>query len=315
MRIESVQAVLTGHRILNPRCSAAGPGEDRDRQRHGRLGRGLDQLGPPIPPSSAPWWRTCAPATSRARPAGHPGPRADLKVALDGYLGWEGLSSQTIGAIEIALWDILGKTLGAPIHQLLGGRAYPIPLYGTGTTMFEQSHEWHALLRPVRRARLQGRQGAPRPADEDVELVKLVRGTSVRTSDRVDSYWFHDVDSAIELCGRIAPFRIHFFEEPIPQYQIEGSNACSTARPSGSRSVSGCTRRGRSPSSPAGTRSRFEPDATLNGGLCRAWRSPTSRRGRRSRSSPHRWSDRRRSGGQLQWATAARPSVRVRHRA
>ena len=69
---------------------------------------------------------------------------ADLKVALDGYLGWEGLTSQTIGAIEIALWDILGKALDAPVHRLLGGSAYPIPLYGTGTTMFEESAQWHA---------------------------------------------------------------------------------------------------------------------------------------------------------------------------
>ena len=54
---------------------------------------------------------------------------AELGVVLDGYLGPEGATSQTIGAIEIALWDIVGKHLGAPVHRLLGGAAYPIPLY------------------------------------------------------------------------------------------------------------------------------------------------------------------------------------------
>jgi L-alanine-DL-glutamate epimerase-like enolase superfamily enzyme len=39
----------------------------------------------------------------------------DMRVLLDGYLGWDGLSSQAIGAVEIALWDILGKSCGQPI--------------------------------------------------------------------------------------------------------------------------------------------------------------------------------------------------------
>jgi CheY-like chemotaxis protein len=42
------------------------------------------------------------------------------KVLLEGYLGWEGLTSQVIGAIEIACWDILGQAAG-----LSGGRGQP----------------------------------------------------------------------------------------------------------------------------------------------------------------------------------------------
>ena len=212
---------------------------------------------------------------------------ADLKVALDGYLGWEGLSSQTIGAVEIALWDILGKTLGAPVHQLLGGRAYPIPLYGTGTTMFEQSHDWHAHY--FDQCVALGFKGIKvrlgRAVDEDVELVELVRehvGPDLLIG--VDSYWFHDVDSAIELATRIAPYRIHFFEEPIPQYQIEGLERLQHSSPSASPWGSGCTPPGRSPNWPAGTllgSSNRMPRSTA--GSCPAWRSPTSPPVHRSR--------------------------------
>ncbi len=150
---------------------------------------------------------------------------ADLKVALDGYLGWEGLTSQTIGAVEIALWDLLGKSLDAPVHQLLGGRAYPIPLYGTGTTMFEESAQWHAHY--FDQCVDLGYKGVKvrlgRTVDADTEVVATVRdhvGPDLLMG--VDSYWFHDPDSAIELTERIKQYRIHFFEEPIPQYQIEG---------------------------------------------------------------------------------------------
>ena len=89
---------------------------------------------------------------------------AELGVVLDGYLGTEGATSQALGAIEIALWDIVGKHLGAPVHRLLGAAATPIPLYGTGTTMFEESRRLaRPLLRPVPGARVRRRQGAPRP--------------------------------------------------------------------------------------------------------------------------------------------------------
>ena len=46
--------------------------------------------------------------------------------------------NSAIGAIEMALWDILGKALGRPVHALLGGRvherlpAYANAWYGAG---------------------------------------------------------------------------------------------------------------------------------------------------------------------------------------
>jgi galactonate dehydratase len=51
--------------------------------------------------------------------------------------------NSAIGAIEIALWDIVGKALGQPVHALLGGRvhehlpAYANAWYGTGATPAE----------------------------------------------------------------------------------------------------------------------------------------------------------------------------------
>ena len=38
--------------------------------------------------------------------------------------GHVGPSISALGAIDIALWDILGKSLGAPVYQLLGGLAH-----------------------------------------------------------------------------------------------------------------------------------------------------------------------------------------------
>lgn len=48
-------------------------------------------------------------------------------------LGRRGLTLSAIGGIDIALWDILGKSLNAPVWRLLGGRrAERMPAYASG---------------------------------------------------------------------------------------------------------------------------------------------------------------------------------------
>lgn len=273
MLISSVRAVLTGHRIFNP-----------EMQRSWALVRVETDTGIVGWGEASTNWGHSYPTVFRAAvddvcarhligkdPTAIRDRVADLQVTLNGYLGWEGLSSQTIGAIEIALWDILGKSLDAPVHQLLGGAAYPIPLYGTGTTMFEKSADWHAHY--FDRCLELGFKGVKvrlgRELDDDVETVRTVRehiGPDKLLA--VDSYWFHDPETALELTRRIAPYRIHFFEEPIPQYDVDGL----TRLQHGSDIRIAVGERVYSPRMFADLARRgaarvFEPDATLAGGL------------------------------------------------
>ena len=148
-----------------------------------------------------------------------------MHVLLDGYLGWEGLTSQVIGAVEIALWDIAGKVHGAPIAALLGGGSETIALYGTGTTMFEESAQWHAayfddaLAHGFRNVKV--RLG--KDPDHDVELVRIVREhIGPQRGLMADAYWGYPPEEAIALCARLQPHGVYFFEEPCPQYDVDG---------------------------------------------------------------------------------------------
>ncbi len=68
------------------------------------------------------------------------------------------------------------------MHQLLGGSAYPIPLYGTGTTMFDESADWHAhyfdQCLGLGFAGVKVRLG--RALADDVEVVAPYASTSAR---------------------------------------------------------------------------------------------------------------------------------------
>lgn len=149
---------------------------------------------------------------------------AQLHVLLDGYLGWEGLTSQVIGAIEIACWDIAGQALDTPVHRLLGAASRPLQLYGTGTTMFDEDASYHAhyfdqaIEHGFRGFKVRlGRQVA-----DDVATVAAVRDhVGPDATIGVDSYWFHDARTALEVAEALGPFGVSFFEEPVPQMRVD----------------------------------------------------------------------------------------------
>jgi L-alanine-DL-glutamate epimerase-like enolase superfamily enzyme len=64
-------------------------------------------------------------------------PRDIERIWADLYRAWDfqitgGAEMRTLSAIDLALWDLLGKSLNAPVFRLIGGRANPeVRLYNT----------------------------------------------------------------------------------------------------------------------------------------------------------------------------------------
>ena len=52
---------------------------------------------------------------------------------ISSYVGRTGPTVMALSAIECALWDVLGKRLGLPVHTLLGGAVHTrLPIYASG---------------------------------------------------------------------------------------------------------------------------------------------------------------------------------------
>jgi L-alanine-DL-glutamate epimerase-like enolase superfamily enzyme len=194
-----------------------------------------------------------------------------LHVLLDGYLGWEGLTSQVIGAIEIACWDILGQAAGLPLHRLLGAASRELRLYGTGTTMFEETADYHAHY--FDEALDHGFRGFKvrlgRAVADDVATVAAVREhVGPDAFIGIDSYWFHDPRTALEVATALGPLKVGFFEEPVPQMRVD-ELAWLTARSPIPIAVG---ERVYSPAqfdaiARAGAANVFQPDASICGGI------------------------------------------------
>ena len=132
---------------------------------------------------------------------------------------------------DIALWDLVGKSLGQPVYRLLGGKnSYPKKPYAS--VLFGDTPE--ETLRVAQRIQSQGFLAAKfgwgplgkKDAEWDVALVRAAReGLGPKAELMVDAGWAwgRDVDAVLDRARRFAPYQVTWLEEPlfpdaIPEY-------------------------------------------------------------------------------------------------
>jgi galactonate dehydratase len=157
------------------------------------------------------------------------------------YMGSRGAAAQVTSAVDIALWDIKGKALGVPVHQLLGGPVrddvaiYTHPDQSRFTTREGTEEEisriiasGHTAIKfdpfphvdgqpPANDRYLDGQltRAAEREAVELTALIRDVAGPDIELL--VDAHGRFDVPTAIRACtGLSRAGDIDWFEEPVP---------------------------------------------------------------------------------------------------
>jgi L-alanine-DL-glutamate epimerase-like enolase superfamily enzyme len=144
------------------------------------------------------------------------------------FLNGAGSDRETFKAycsVEVALYDLLGKELGVPVSELVGGRARDtILLYGSAG-MYQPPEAYAAEAAGI--AGLGFRAYKMRPAlgpDADVETVRLMReavGPGVDLMVDAHSWWrmgdrSYDGATVARLAEAMAEYDIAWLEEPLP---------------------------------------------------------------------------------------------------
>lgn len=168
------------------------------------------------------------------------------------YMGSRGASSHVVSGIDIALWDIRGKSLGLPIYELLGGAVrddillYTHPDQSKFTTragvvqeirdIVESGHTGikfdpfphYELNAGHRHGYLDGQLGK-KGEHEAAELTALIRETAgTEVEILIDAHGRFDVPTAIRLCRSLEEAgQIDWFEEPVP---VESYHALAQVR-------------------------------------------------------------------------------------
>ena len=143
---------------------------------------------------------------------------ARMKIRRDGYM-------KVLSNVDMALWDLAGKAFGVPVYKLMGGYRDRIKLYASSN-----SQSFEAYLKEVVDCRENGVMAykihpGGRNARECIELCRAVREAAgddmVLMLDNAGSR-IHTREDALRVGRAIEDLDYYWYEEPIPDYDIEG---------------------------------------------------------------------------------------------
>jgi L-rhamnonate dehydratase len=145
--------------------------------------------------------------------------------------GRKGIGMVAISAVDIALWDLLGKSAQQPVYRLLGGRTKTrIPVYASRLYSVELSE----LEREAKSYKDEGYQAmklrfgwgpadGARGIERNLELVRTVRNSVGDGIDiMADAYMGWTLDYAKRMLPLLEPFGLRWLEEPVIPDDIRG---------------------------------------------------------------------------------------------
>ncbi|RXN87004.1 mandelate racemase/muconate lactonizing enzyme family protein [Achromobacter aloeverae] len=152
----------------------------------------------------------------------------DLYNRIKDY-GSKGMAISALSGIDIALWDIIGKSCGKPVHKLIGG-AYrtEVQSYATGLYFIDMDRLIEEAVEEATEYVRQGFTavkmkiglGSPKLDLQRVRAVREAVGDDVRLM--VDANHCFTVPAAIRLGRELEALDIEWFEEPISPEDLDG---------------------------------------------------------------------------------------------
>ena len=121
---------------------------------------------------------------------------------------------RAIGAVDVALWDLLGKAVGQPIHRLLGTYREAVPAYASSAVLASpaayaeeaqkfKEHGWAAYkIHPPTRWK------------EDIKVCEAVRKAVGDYTIMLDSTWSYDYPTAVRVGRAAEEMGFHWYEDP-----------------------------------------------------------------------------------------------------
>jgi mandelate racemase len=150
----------------------------------------------------------------------------DLMKAMDAkfrLLGWQGLVGMAVSGLDMACWDALGQVANKPVVELLGGSARPLPAYDSYGVVDPTADE-RALRRSLdqgfRGIKIKGGDGDAANDERVVKGVRTIIGPDIALM--IDFNQSLDPAEAKRRIARLAPYDLHWVEEPVPQENLSG---------------------------------------------------------------------------------------------
>lgn len=213
---------------------------------------------------------------------------------LTRWYGRKGVAISSLGALDIAFWDLRGKSQGQPVYKLLGGERNAVPAYASGllwqddVCLLEKEAACHRS-RGFRRVKM--RLG--RSESYDTAAVEAVRrGVGADGDVLVDGSHRYALETAERMGHFLADKKVFWFEEPFPPEDIDsyialrGRISVPLAAGENDFGVQGFRELVK-----ANALDIVQPDACRAGGITESFRIGQMAAKANLRVAPHTWSD------------------------
>lgn len=132
--------------------------------------------------------------------------------------GRGGISAMAISALDVALWDLKGKLLGAPVCALLGAARSQVPVYGSGGLTSYTLRELAAHM-----ARWVHELGIPRakmkigrdPSEDPHRIAAARKAIGSDAKLFVDANGAYAPKEALQMAEHLVEQRVSWYEEPV----------------------------------------------------------------------------------------------------
>ncbi len=160
-------------------------------------------------------------------PAFPRGIRAELWKALE-YQGVGGVAQFAIAAVDIAVWDILGKNAGLPVYQMLGAYRDRIPVYSMCGWYYDNDDDLSRYRRQLSAAMEQGyhavkiKVGRSTIADDERRIRAAFEIVGKDRRVMVDANQVFNRNEALRRGRLYQELGCFWYEEPLPPQDMEG---------------------------------------------------------------------------------------------
>lgn len=151
----------------------------------------------------------------------------ELMYRKTNYYGRQGVAMHAMSGVDMALWDILGKATGKPVHKLLGG-SYCTNVRAYASTLMPESAT--EVTDVVRRYVEQGFTAVKlgygplgKHVGRDVDLAAAAKEAAGRDVEiMIDIGHGYTLKMALQAAREFEDLGIYWMEEPLPPEDIEG---------------------------------------------------------------------------------------------
>ncbi|GAB4072748.1 mandelate racemase/muconate lactonizing enzyme family protein [Ancylobacter sonchi] len=158
------------------------------------------------------------------------------------WMGRGGSLTHAISGIDIALWDILGKSLGQPVGRLLGG-TYRDRVTPYCSLLMEEPERMADVIGPHRARGFKafkigwgpfGRRDSTKLDEAIVRAAREAAGPDAQLfvdAGASDAYWPQGLKWALNTAQMLRDYDVGWFEEPLRPDALEGFRTLRRASP------------------------------------------------------------------------------------